>query len=148
MRQQLELAFELKFDLLDTIDWGKKQLVDFDEEKHNIDSFHQSNNSGAIDVKMDWSVLKKTSSFNILGVSFSSKLNIGTYIVSIVKTAFKKSGALVFSLKFLSFDVAACLCKATLYLYKVDFHRKLSLCVSWLFYLLLGNLRLATEVDM
>ena len=141
MRQQLELAFELKSDLLDTIDWGKKQLVDFDEEKHNIDSFHQSNNSGAIDMKMDWSVLKKKSSFNILGVSFSSKLNIGSYIVSIVKTAFKKSGALVFSLKFLSFDVAVCLCKAFLYLYKVDFHRKLSLCVSWLFYLLLGNLR-------
>ena len=141
MRQQIELAFELKSDLLDTIDWGKKQLVDFDEEKHNIDSFHQSNNSGAIDVKMDWSVLKKKSSFNILGVSFSSKLNIGSYIVSIVKTAFKKSGALVFSLKFLSFDVTVCLCKAFLYLYKVDFHRKLSLCVSWLFYLLLGNLR-------
>ena len=59
MRQQLELAFELKSDLLDTIGWGKKQLVDFDEEKHDIDSFHRPNNSGAVDVKMDWSVLKK-----------------------------------------------------------------------------------------
>ena len=33
MRQQLELASELESDLLDTIDWCKKRLVDFDEEK-------------------------------------------------------------------------------------------------------------------
>ena len=38
MIQQLELASELKSELLDTIDWGKKQLVDFDEGKYNIDS--------------------------------------------------------------------------------------------------------------
>ena len=59
MRQQLELASELKSELLDTIDWGKKQFVDFDEGKYSIDSFERSNNSGAIDVKMDGSVLKK-----------------------------------------------------------------------------------------
>ena len=59
MIQQLELASELKSELLDTIDWGKKRLVDFDEGKYSIDSFEQSNNSGAIDVKMDGSVLKK-----------------------------------------------------------------------------------------
>ena len=59
MRQQLGLASELKSELLDTVDWGKKQLVDFDEEKYSIDSFDRSNNSGVIDVKMDESVLKK-----------------------------------------------------------------------------------------
>ena len=33
VRQQLELASELKSHLLGTIDWGKKQLVDFDNAK-------------------------------------------------------------------------------------------------------------------
>ena len=111
MRQQLELASELKSDLLDTIDWGKKQLVDFEYGKYNIDSFDRSNNSGGIDVKMDGSVLKEKSSFKILGVSFSSKLNWGSCIVPIVKTTFKKCGALVFSF---FFDVAFYLRKATL----------------------------------
>ena len=59
MRQQLELAYECKSGLLDTIDQDKKQLVDFDEGKYNIDSFDRSNNSGAIDVKMDGPVLKE-----------------------------------------------------------------------------------------
>ena len=75
MRQQLELTSELKSDLLDTIDWGSRQLVDFDNEKYNTDSFDRLNNSGAVDVKMDGSVLNEKSSFKILGVSFSSKLN-------------------------------------------------------------------------
>ena len=75
MRQQLELTSELKSDLLDTIDWGSRQLVDFDNEKYNTDSFDRLNNSGAVHVKMDGSVLNEKSSFKILGVSFSSKLN-------------------------------------------------------------------------
>ena len=33
VRQQLELASELKSHLLGTIDWAKKQLVDFDNGK-------------------------------------------------------------------------------------------------------------------
>ena len=86
----LELASQLKSDLLDTIDWGKKQLADFDDGKNNIYSFDPSNNSGAIDVKMDGSVLEEKSSFKILGVSFSSKLDCGSYIVTIVKISFKK----------------------------------------------------------
>ena len=40
---------------------------------------------------MDGSILEEKSSFNILGVSLSSKLDWGSHIVSIVKTAFKKS---------------------------------------------------------
>ena len=75
MRQQLELTSELKSDLLDTTDWGSRQLVDFDNEKYNTDSFDRLNNSGAVHVKMDGSVLNEKSSFKILGVSFSSKLN-------------------------------------------------------------------------
>ena len=68
MRQQLELASEFKFDLLDTIDWDKKQFVDFDDGKYSNDSFDRSNNSVAIYVKMGGSVLKEKSSLKILGV--------------------------------------------------------------------------------
>ena len=66
--RQLELVSELKPDLLHTIGWGKKQLVDFGYGRYSIDSFDWSNNTGAICVKMDGSVLKEKSSFKILGV--------------------------------------------------------------------------------
>ena len=67
------------------------RLVDFDDGKNNIYLFNWSKSSVAINVKMDGSILEEKSSFKILGVSFSSKLDSGSYIVSIIKTAFKKS---------------------------------------------------------
>ena len=94
------MASELKSDLLDTTDWDKKQLVYFYDGKNNIDLFDRSDNSGAIDVKMDGSVLEEKSSFKILRVSFSSKLDWGFYILSIVKTAFKKLKPLFFLWRF------------------------------------------------
>ena len=84
-----------------TLDWGKKwldQLVLFD----------RSNNTGSIDVKMDGS-LEEKSSFKMLGLTFSCKLSWGYYIISIAKTAFKKIGALIRSMKCLSPEVALCL---------------------------------------
>ena len=56
----------------------------------------------ATDVKMDGSVSEENSSFKMLGVTFSSKLDCGTYIISIAKTVSKKIGALIHSMKFLS----------------------------------------------
>ena len=55
--QQLELASELASDLQDAVDWGRKWLVDFSPGKTQPVWFDQSNNTGAIDVKMDGSVL-------------------------------------------------------------------------------------------
>ena len=60
---------------------------------------------------MDGSVLEETSSFKMMGLTFSSKLDWGSYIISIAKTASKKIGTLIRSMKFLSPEV-------TLYLYK------------------------------
>ena len=57
--QQLELASELESDLRDTIDWGRKWLVDFNAGKFQLVSFDWSKNTGAIDVKMDGSVLEE-----------------------------------------------------------------------------------------
>ena len=93
--QQLELASELESDLQDTVDWGKKWLVDFNSGKTQVISFDGSNSIGAIDVKMDGFVLEEISSFKMLGWTFSSKLDWGSYIISIGKTASKKIGALI-----------------------------------------------------
>ena len=87
--QQPELASELESDLRDTVDWGKKWLVDFNAGKTQLVSFDQSNNNGSIDMKMDGSVLEEKSSFKILRLTFSSKLDWGSYIISIFRRSFK-----------------------------------------------------------
>ena len=112
--QQLELASELESDLRDTVDWGKKWLVDFNAEKTQLVSFDRSNNNGSIAVKMGGSILEEKSSFKMLGLTFSSKLDWGSYIISIAKTASKKIGALIRSMKFLSPEVALHLYKSTI----------------------------------
>ena len=63
-------------------------------------SFDQSNNNGSIDMKMDGSVLEEKSSFKMLGLTFSSKLDWGSYIFSIAKTASRKIGALFYEVSF------------------------------------------------
>ena len=73
--------------------------------------FDQSNNTGAIDVKVDLSVLEEKFSFKMLGLTFNLQLDWGTYIISIAKTSSKKIGTLISFMKFLSPEVA-------LYLYK------------------------------
>ena len=55
--------------------WGRKWLVDFNAGITELVSFDQSNNTGAIDLKMDGSVLEEKSSFEMLGLTFSSKLD-------------------------------------------------------------------------
>ena len=113
--QKLGLASELESDLRDTVDWGNKWLIDFnDAGKTQLVWFDRSNNTGSIDVKMDRSVLEEKSSFKMLGLTFSSKLDWGSYIISIAKTASKKIGALIHSIKFLSADVALYLYKSTI----------------------------------
>ena len=45
----------------------------------------------------------------MLGLTFSSKLDWVSYIISIAKTASKKIGALICSMKFLSSEVVLCI---------------------------------------
>ena len=82
--QQLEVASELESDLRDTVDWGKKCLVDFNVGNTQLVSFDRSNNNVSIDVKMDGPVLEEKSSFKMLGLTFSCKLDWGSYIICIV----------------------------------------------------------------
>ena len=112
--QQLELASELESDLQDTEHWGTKWLVDFNAAKTQLVLFDRSKNTGVIDVEMNGSVLEEKTSFKMLGLAFSSKLDWGSYIFSIAKTASKKIGALIRSTKFLSPEVALYLYKSTI----------------------------------
>ena len=119
--QQLELASEFESDLQDTVYRCKRWLVDFNAGKTQLVSLDWSNNNGSIDVKMDGSVLEEKSSFKMLDLTFSSKLDWGSYIISIAKTVSKKIGGLIRSLKFLSPEVA-------LYLYKSPVHECMEYC--------------------
>ena len=96
------------------MDWDKKWHVDFNAGKTRLVSFDWSNNTGAIDVKMDGSVIEEKLSFKILGLTFSSKLDWGSYIYFFAKTASKKIGALIRSMKLLSPEVALYLYKPTI----------------------------------
>ena len=107
--------------IYDTLDWGKKWLVDFNAGKTQLVSSDRSNNDGSIDVKMGGSILEEISSFKRLGWTFSYKLDWGSYIISIAKTASKKIGALIRSMNFLSPEVA-------LYLYKSTIHPCMQYC--------------------
>ena len=112
--QRLQFSAELESDLRDTVDWGKKWLVYFNARKTQLVLFDRSNNNGSIDVKMDGSVLELKLSFKVLGLTFSSKLDWGSYIISIAKTASKKIGALIRAMKFLSREVALYLYESTI----------------------------------
>ena len=88
-----------------------KWLVNFNAGKTQLVLFDHSKNNGSIDVKMDGFVLEEKSPFKIQRLTFCSKLDLFSYIISILKTASKKIRVLIRSLKFLSSEV-------TVYLYK------------------------------
>ena len=68
---RFEQFFPLESDLRDFVDWNRKWLVNFNAGKIELDSFYWSKNTGAIDVKMDGSVLEEKPSFKMLGLTFS-----------------------------------------------------------------------------
>ena len=57
--QQLELPSELECNLWDTVDLGKKWLLDFNAGRTQLVLFDWSDNTGAFDFKKDGSVLRK-----------------------------------------------------------------------------------------
>ena len=115
------MASELESDLQDTVEWGRKWLVDLIARKTQLVLFDRSKNNGSIDLKMDGSVLEEKSTFKMLGLTFSFKLDWGSYSISIAKTASKKIGTWIRSMKFLSSEAA-------LYLYKSTIHPCMKYC--------------------
>ena len=113
--QQRELAFELESGLKDIVDWGRKWFVDFNAGKTQLILFDWSDETVAIDVKMNGSVLEERLSFKMLGLTFNSKLDWSSYIFSITKTAPKETEVLNRSMTFL-YEVALYFYKSTIHL--------------------------------
>ena len=94
------LNLNLIYDTLWPGAWRRKWLIDFSTGKNQLFSFDRYNNTGTIDVKLDGSVIEEKSSFQMLGLTFSSKLDWGSCIISIAKIVSKKIGALIRSISF------------------------------------------------
>ena len=54
-------------------------------KKIQLARFDWPNNCDSVDVEMDGFVLEKNSAFKMLGLSFTSKLNLGSYVASTAK---------------------------------------------------------------
>ena len=65
-------------------------------------------------MKMDESAFEEKSSFNMVELTLSSKLDWGSYSISVAKSASKKIVALIRSMKFLSAEVALYVYKSTI----------------------------------
>ena len=81
---------------------GQEVAYKFNAGKNQVVIFDQSNNIGAIDMKIDESVFNKKSSFIMLQLTFSSKLDWGSCIIFISKTASWSFFLLRFALRDLS----------------------------------------------
>ena len=80
---------------------------------------------------MEYAVEEK-SYFKILGLTFSAKLDWGSYIISIAKTASNKFGTIIHLIKFVSPEVALYLYKSNIQPYGI-----LLSCLGWGSYLLI-----------
>ena len=120
-----------------TLDWGRKWLVDFNAGKTQLVSFDWSNSSGTIDVKMTGYVLEEKAYFMMLGLTFSYKLDSGSYIISIAKIISRKIGSLICSMKFLSPKVALDVCISTIQSYMEYCCHNTVVMSGWCSYLLL-----------
>ena len=107
-------------------DWGRKWLVNFKAGQTQPVSFDQSNNTGVIDVKMDASVLEEKSSYKMLGLTFSSKLDWHFYIISIARSASNKIKALIHSIVCFS-----CSCSISLKIYQTTMPELVLLVATW-----------------
>ena len=74
----------------------------------------RSSKSGAVDVKVNGSVLEGKSSLKVMGVFLSFKLDWCSYNVPNTKTASKVIGALIRYMKFLSPEVVLYFYKSTI----------------------------------
>ena len=72
------------------MDLYRKWFVDFNAGKTQLVLFDSLNNTRAVYVKMNGSVHEKKSSFKLTGLTFSSKLDWGSFIISIAKLPQRK----------------------------------------------------------
>ena len=95
--------------IYETVDCGKKWLVDFNTGKTQLVLFDWSNNNGSIDVKMDGSVLEEKSSLKMLGLNW-----IGVVTLSLLLKLPPKNCSFNWFYEVLSPEVALYLYKAVI----------------------------------
>ena len=112
--QQLELASELESNLRNTMDWGRKWLVDFNSGKLNW--FCVTDLITLVLLMWKWMGLFLSKNHLLRCWCWLSLLNwIGALIIiSIAQTSSKKVGALIHSMTFLSPGAALYLYKSTI----------------------------------
>ena len=82
----------------------------------------------------------------MLGLTFSSKLDLGSYFISVAKTASKKSGALICSIKFPF--LCGCSVSLQILIYHTPMYGILLSRLGWCPHLLLEIVRQATQTNM
>ena len=100
--ERLELAGSLELDLSSVTEWGSQWLVTFNSAKTKLLSVNRYRNSDDIPISMADSVLTESSSFRLLGLTFSKDLTWNDYIKSIAKSAAMKVGSLYRARQYLS----------------------------------------------
>ena len=97
------MPLKVESELQDIAGQGRKWFVNFSARKTLLISFDWCKTSDAIDMEIYGSALEEKSSFKMLGLPFSFRLDQGSFIP---ETASKKIGALIVSMKYLSSEVA------------------------------------------
>ena len=95
------------------MDWGRNRCVHLNAGKTQLVLFDYFNNTAAVYVKINRSALEAKLFFKMLGLSFSSKLDCGSYIIFVVKTVSKKLEALIHAMWISSTEAALYLHKST-----------------------------------
>ena len=111
---RLEMTAELEEDLRCIVEWGEKWLVSFNATKTKLLSFNRHRESGLIPLKMNDIELPESSSFRLLGLVFTPKLDWKPYVQSIAKQASKRVGSLFRSQRYLTPESILYLYKATI----------------------------------
>ena len=108
---QDRLASELDIDLNTIVEWGKSWLVTFNAGKTQLISLDRSRDPLNPPISMAGHALEERPSMKLLGISFTSKLDWGSYLIGLAKSVSKKVGAILRCRSFLSAEVI-------LYIYK------------------------------
>ena len=109
-----EIAETLDEDLQSVVEWGQKWLVTFNAAKTKLVSFNKYKKPSLPPIEMAKSALPESTSFKLLGLTFTENMNWNKYIESIVKAAAKKVGSLYRARKLLSPESILYLYKATI----------------------------------
>ena len=109
-----EMAETLEDDLQSVVEWGQKWMVTFNAAKTKLVSFNNYKKPSLPPIAMAKNTLPESTSFKLLGLTFTGNMNWNRYIESIAKAAAKKVGSLYRARKLLTPESILYLYKATI----------------------------------